>query len=58
MTDTQEAPQRGRRRGSRRAENRAAGRSAVEQLPPNQPRIPFEPMKVISNDEIEAIATV
>lgn len=55
MTDTAEAPQRGRRRGSRRAENRSTGRSAVEQLPVNQPRIPFAPMKVISDDEIEAI---
>ncbi len=55
MTETAEAPQRRRRRGSRRAENRAAGRAAVEQLPVNQPRIPYPPMKIISDDEIEAI---
>ena len=57
MSETEEASRAGRRRGSRRAKNLAAGsgRNPVEQLPYKQPRIPFPPMKMVSDDEIEAI---
>ena len=43
------------RRGGRRGKRAASPGTGIEQLPWQQPRVPFPPMKFISDDEVEAI---
>ncbi len=51
---TSEPVQRGRRGGGRRERASNAG-SSIEQLAWKQPRMRFEPLKIVSDDEIESI---
>lgn len=53
-TDDTEPEARGRR-GGRRGKRAAGPGTGIEQLPWQQPRVPFAPMKFISDDEVEAI---
>ncbi len=58
MSDVAEhSEHKGRRKGSRRARNRAVSAAPVKIEQPNwqQPRNPFPPMKLISDDQVEAI---
>ena len=45
------------RRGGRRGKRAASVASGIEQMPWQQPRVPFPPMQFVSDDEVEAIHT-
>ena len=55
MSEESEARSRGRRGGRRGKQQTGRSSSAVEQRPWQQPRVPFPPMQLLSDDEIEAI---
>ncbi len=48
-------PQARGRRGGRRGKRAGSDTAAIEQMPWQQPRVPFPPMQLLSEDEIEAI---
>ncbi len=52
-TETTQSTGRGRRGGRRRSA--AAKGAEIEQMPWHQPRVPFPPLKLLSDDELEAI---
>jgi trimethylamine--corrinoid protein Co-methyltransferase len=55
-TSENEQPNRGRRGGRQRTRDLGgAGEGAIEQMPWQQPQVPFPPMAILSDDQIEAI---
>lgn len=55
MSEETQARSRGRRGGRRGKQAGGGGSGAIEQMPWRQPRVPFPPMQLLSEDEIEAI---